>query len=281
MAVLTGRFRGPLAPSPVRLGAVMCDAAAMDVGAVMAQHAVEATLGLPVELWDTGGRQGAVDLRWEVDGLTVACEVKVVVDEDHRAAEALSGRHHSVDGLTRHWTAYMRRGSHFGKAAKQLPLLLRLLEEDGHEDLRMVYRSERHPLLTEVDELGIDSLWSRPATERLQPGFEQMPASWGGGVPDMDTVSVWASDLVASVRMDKLRVQLSRAEDVDQRHAFLLVAWEYMAHIPLTGGRTGLPIAPPRLPRPIDGLWLAGLSGSPRVVAWLPNRGWIEGRPWS
>jgi hypothetical protein len=45
-----------------------------------------------------------------------------------------------------------------------------------------------------------------------------------------------------------------------------------------TRDRPELPVAAPKLPEPIDGLWLASLSETTRVLAWAPHRGWFEGR---
>jgi len=40
-----------------------------------------------------------------------------------------------------------------------------------------------------------------------------------------------------------------------------------------------LPAAAPKLPETIDGLWLASLSETARVLGYVPHRGWFEGRP--
>ena len=75
------------------------------------------------------------------------------------------------------------------------------------------------------------------------------------------------------------RIRLRRAE-ADERHAFLFVGVEYPEGWPLQGMAGGpeviaLPAAAPRLPGPIDGLWLASfLAPHPgdRLVArprWL------------
>lgn len=61
--------------------------------------------------------------------------------------------------------------------------------------------------------------------------------------------------------MTKLRSQLSAA-DADERHAFPIVAWEYMEHIPLTSSREGVPSDTPVLPEPIDAVWLTTMTAS-------------------
>jgi hypothetical protein len=102
---------------------------------------------------------------------------------------------------------------------------------------------------------------------------------------DLEQLVDFASTCLASDRreMQRLRQQLRDAE-ADQRHAFLFVGWEYPEGWPLKGTAEGpaviaLPPVSPRLPEPIDGLWLASFSLRTRVLAWLPDRdGWIEGK---
>ena len=37
-----------------------------------------------------------------------------------------------------------------------------------------------------------------------------------------------------------------------------------------------LPTTTPTPPEPIDGQWLTGWSSNSRVIAWLPQAGWME-----
>ena len=58
-----------------------------DWAAELARQYIEATLNVPVETWDRGGRQGAHDLRYDHEGRSTAVEVKRIVDSDYRAME--------------------------------------------------------------------------------------------------------------------------------------------------------------------------------------------------
>jgi hypothetical protein len=81
----------------------------------------------------------------------------------------------------------------------------------------------------------------------------------------------------------KLRTQLRRGlVDADERHAFLIVTFTDLMHLPLTSDADGeIPNAAPSLPDPIDGVWLVSDRANARIVAWLPRRGWVEmPAPW-
>ena len=72
-------------------------------------------------------------------------------------------------------------------------------------------------------------------------------------------------------------MQLADAE-VDERDAVLLLGWNTWGSVLLHSGEARDPAAAPKLPEPIDGLWLASLSKATRVFVWVPHRGWFEGR---
>jgi hypothetical protein len=80
-----------------------------------------------------------------------------------------------------------------------------------------------------------------------------------------------------STLAQNLRRQLGAAT-TDERHAFLFVGGEHAVVWPLMTPSDDLPVEPPTLPSPIDGVWMASFSFETRVLAWLPGAGWIEGR---
>ena len=105
-----------------------------------------------------------------------------------------------------------------------------------------------------------------------------MPEPWGGWEQGIEALPAFISDVLAQPHMARLCRQLADAR-VDERHAFLFVGWEHMESLLLHSRETPeLPTATPKLPEPIDGLWLASLSEATRVLAWVPHRGWFEGR---
>jgi hypothetical protein len=260
-----------------------------DVIAAYAAKFIGATLGVEVEPWDVGGRQGAHDLRYEHEGRVVAVEVKSLLDADFQQMQAEINRreYQPVDRLKRFWIVHLRHGANVRAVRQHLPDVLVLLDEIGYEDLPLRRLRQRLPnVAARLDALGVRRVSPTAPTERHPGGYLLLPTSWGGfGTDDLDQLVDFASTCLASDRreMQRLRQQL-RDADADERHAFLLVGSEYPEGWSLKGTAPGpdviaMPPAAPRLPEPIDGLWLASFSFLTRVIAWLPGRGgWIEGQ---
>jgi hypothetical protein len=258
-----------------------------DVIAAYAAKFIGATRDVKVEAWDVGGRQGAHDLRYEHEGRLVAVEVKSVVDADFQQmqAEINKREYQPVDRLKRFWIVHLRHGANVRDVRQYLPDLLELLDEIGYEDLPLWRLRQRLPsVAARLDALGVRGVRPTAPTERHPGGYLLLPSSWGGfGTDDLDGLVDFASTCLASDRreMQRLRQQL-RDADADERQAFLFVGVEYTEGWPLQGMAQGpavLPSSAPRLPEPIDGLWLASFSLLTRVIAWLPDRGgWIEGQ---
>ena len=99
-------------------------------------------------------------------------------------------------------------------------------------------------------------------------------------MPDVRALPAFASRMIAGAEGAKLREQLGRAE-ADERHAVLFIGWEYMESwclsVPRDDDQDLLPVDDPQLAGPVDGVWLASTATDTRVIAWLPDRGWIAG----
>lgn len=253
-----------------------------DPAAELARRCIAATLGVDVAPWDTADRQGAYDLRYELDRRTVAVEVKRLVDPTYRQAEAaaMNAGYTRDAGLRRSWHVSLDHPSHWKTALKQLPDVLRVIEQHGWHEIPEMWRLRRvdQVLHDALAALGVDSIFSTEPTEMHPPGFYVMPAGWSGGVPDVHALPAFASRMIAGAEGDKLREQLGKA-DTDERHAFLFIGWEHMEAWCLSGNRDDedqdlLPADDPLLPDPVDGLWLASNTTDTRVIAWLPGRGW-------
>jgi hypothetical protein len=247
--------------------------------AALAADDIRATLGVEPEPWDTGGRLGAHDLRYEQDGRRVAVEVKAVVHQNLRKMDDAIRRvgYLPATQLTRLWVVYLRAGADIRPARAGLPPLLAQLECRGWANLPPPSMIQSGALADQVSRLQVVSAYSHPATTAYPPGFalllEQVWA-WEEQIPDPATfVNGVLND--ASVPMQKLRRQL-RDADVDERHAFLLVGRQHTAAWPLMSAGGDLPTEQPHLPEPVDGVWVATFSAETRVVAWLPRLGWIE-----
>jgi len=252
-----------------------------DWAAELARQYIEATLKVPVEIWDRGGRQGAHDLRYELGGRSVAVEVKLVVEEDYRALERrIADTGYVRDSrLSRMWDIRLRRGARFDRAMREIPRILVRLEQIGWQDEPLWQLRNIDVEMEEIlDRLGVTALWSHPPTPKHPPGFYLMPQPWGDWDKGIEQLPTFVSDLLAGAKMERLRRQLANAE-ADERHAFLFIGWEHTEAFPLhQSGSHDLPLTAPRLPQPVDGLWLASLSETTRVLAWSQDRGWFEGR---
>jgi len=262
-----------------------------DAAKFLAMYSIAATLGVEVADHDTGGRQGAYDLEYELGGRRVAVEVKQILDQDFMQASAESSKAPYVESelLTRCWHVWMRHDAQQEPARHALPALLARLEALGWPSGRRLFhlRAVDEQLYRDLTNLGVSSVSSGPVTTLHAAGFYVMPKGVGVWVPRIEQLPAHLEKWTTSNAADKLRGQLADAEGVDERHAFLVLG----LHDPFTilldrpGGPSSpmvLPTDQPALPEPIDGIWVTtstpdAQSHPVRLVAWLPGRGWIEG----
>jgi hypothetical protein len=194
------------------------------------------------------------------------------VNDEHRAN--LPGHDAAARGLGRRAGSSVHRGD--TQCAGQ-DLLMRLEQRGWLGWGLWVLRKSDQVTAAHLDRLGVTSLWSQPNLKH-PPGFYLLPEPWGGWKQGIEALPAFVSDLLAEPHMGRLRRQLADAE-VDERHAFLFLGWEHMESVLLHPRKTrDLPAAAPKLPEPIDGLWVASLLETIRVLAWVPLRGWFEGR---
>ncbi|MFG2095345.1 hypothetical protein [Streptomyces sp. NPDC048612] len=252
-----------------------------DVAAQLASRCISRTLGVPVEVNDADGQQGAHDLLLTYGGRTIAVEVKLVVDPKHRAADAKSSQlgYTLQPNLTYSWTIHLAQEKKWQRALARTPSLLVELEAHGATPRTAHHFWQRDAeLLLEFGQLGIDAVFCVPPTEKHPPGYYVMPASWGGGVPEIDQAVSSACELMNSRAMIKLRRQLAAA-DADERHAFLIYGWEYMEAVPLSQDGA-LPGLAPTLPSGIDGVWLSTTASESPTIVWTSEAGWLRAARW-
>jgi hypothetical protein len=251
----------------------------MDVPAELARQSIALTLDTNVEVFDLPGRTGAQDLNFHRDGRRVACEVKLVVDPVQRRAEdaAASLGYLEDQRLALSWTVRLRREASWRAAAARMPELLVSLEGHGWRTVRTDWHLRRAApaLHDEFDRLRVRSAHAVDPSEMHPPGYYLMPEGWGAWVPDVDELGPWAAELLAGERMRKLRRQLANAQ-ADERHAFLWLGWEEQMANVLHVNEVSLPTTAPTLPAPVDAVWIGATFAGSRVLAWLPDRGWIR-----
>ncbi len=237
-------------------------------------------MSVPVAHWDKDGRQGAYDLRFVIDGRSVAVEVKRLVNQQFRRATAAADQagYTLDDRMTRSWHAWLEFSASWKAVRAEIPALLVELEEIDWQGRRPRETQVGRPIVHDsLARLGVVNVFSFDPTEKHPPGFYLMPSPWGGGVPGIDTLPAFVARKLASQDVGKLLQQLAAA-DADERHAFLFVGWEHMEHICLSRAeQVDLPDTDPALPPPIDGVWLASTEAGSRLIAWLPDGGWVNG----
>lgn len=209
----------------------------------------------------------------------MAVEVKLLVDPHYRAAEAEAHKAgYVVRGeLTKSWTVDLEHRASWKDARRALPELLAALEAlnwtGGGDFWRLRHVAPR--LRNRLIALGLDSAWPVEPTEMHPPGYYLMPAGWGGSVPDIDALSEFCDRHLASESMSKMREQLANA-DTDERHGFFVVGWEHMIVSALTNTSRRLPSTAPQLVDGIDAIWVTPITTGCRVLAWLPDEGWLQ-----
>jgi hypothetical protein len=257
-----------------------------DLSADLAQRYIAATLGVQVDPWDCDGRQGVYDLRYyDRTGRLVAVEAKSVLDEALQVMTARIGRTRYVEvpSLQRRWRVNLDHAADVRLAKNAMPALLEQLEQRGWHD-RLAWRRARFDkqLREEIGRLSVSGLLSLEPTQMFPPGFHLRPEGWGAWAGSIPSFSTFVSERLAdedSKLVQDLHRQLGAAAEADERHAFLVIGAEFIEGWPLMASvGDALPSDPPILPADIDGVWLASFSSKTRVVAWLPDRGWIEGR---
>jgi hypothetical protein len=258
-----------------------------DLSATVARGCIAETWGLPiesVEVWDRLPRQGVYDLRCVHLNRVIAVEAKLVMDEDLermlRRIERLGFRPDLR--LARRWTVVLRHGTDVRAAIAELPDVLARMEAHGWVDRLGYGQARRAGFADDFDSRGITGTWSTPTRTGKASGFVlRSQAVWAfpEALPDL---SAFVSDLFAdetSGLVRDLRRQLSTGSDADERHAFLVIGHEYPHSWQLSRCLSrDLPSEPPRLPAPINGVWLASFAADSRVLACLPTLGWIVGR---
>jgi hypothetical protein len=163
------------------------------------------------------------------------------------------------------------------KARLALPHLLAEMEDlgwPGGGDFWQL-RGSASRLRVGIEELGVESAWPVAPSEMHPPGFYLMPAGWGGGVPGIEALPEFVEQQLGSESMSKLRQQLAAA-NTDERHAFFVVGWEHMIISALTDASEALPTSAPSLVEGIDAVWVTPMTIGSRVVAWLPDEGWMH-----
>jgi hypothetical protein len=258
----------------------------VEFGAAVAKLCIEHVLKIDIEPVYQRGQPGIPDLLFKYGDRKVVVEVKRSIDPAYASfSDASSSRGYTRDPrLTKCWMVWLEWQGNIKRAGADLVNLFLDLES-----LR-VWRVNRDTLCNvdaglyaSAKRMKVRSVASVNPMIKHPPGFYVVAAAWGGFPPSTALLGEFAETWLRGNKAAHLREQLSRDEiPADERHAFLVVCSTDLAHIPLTSDADGeLPNVTPLLPEPIDAVWLVSDQHDARIVAWLPQTGWLEmPAPW-
>lgn len=207
------------------------------------------------------------------DGRTVPVEVTRHTSEAYQARLGAAERMQwHFENLRFDWHVGMLPGFRVKQIHRDLPGLLRRLEDAGRETLLVQRELEDNPsgLVEELDSLGARIVY------RLGDADER------GGLIDLGdapVAGVTAADLVVHVAslhaaLTDNQAKLAAASDADERHLFIWVESDQHA---VTAAMSGpLPIGAPSLDPLIDSVWLATGFRTSRVWRLSQTAGWSD-----
>jgi hypothetical protein len=254
-----------------------------------ARAVIQATLGLPVELNDTGKTPSAWDFTIDPHGEPQALEVVRCVDARSRkngaAAERHTGEGIRIDGLHRRWTVQINDERHpiYGLLAQQLRRPLLAAEAAGlstvqSRDWSSFHKPQIQPIAAALGQLRVEQAYAVDARTPEDEGLVSLANAFGFSIPPgtepglLELENFLHSPAVADVRSKVASSGLAR------RHAFVWVemtgapsSWRLFGH----ADEYELPVRRPRLPEEITDVWW--LSGA-RGWRWSPE-GWSELQP--
>lgn len=246
----------------------------------VARAIVQQALGVAVSSHDDNSRPSMVDLLIHLTPETQGA-LEVVSDQDAEFLSSLRalgkyGDTLEVAGLRHGWSVVLRHSSHVKRARKEVPGLLRALEQSDHRDLR-ICSSE---LSNRAARIGV-------SMARVISTFDPAKArlsleGWTGWASCPSSLSDWSS-LVLSRNPD-VEKKLASHSGATERHAFIwaTIGSDYGVQTCLENRVDDPDIsdqAPPRLPYGISHLWIAGSMSTQGAVAWSEERGWWR-TPW-
>lgn len=248
-------------------------------------------LGVPVVQHDVNSGQSVPDLRIEYSDRP-AGYVEVVADSAQFQWRALDreldhrNRTLTVPGLRYDWFVYLHERVRVRELEIRLPDLLHRLEQAGELFDHRVdrHRTRSSSFADEIKHLGIDIMAAGcEAAGDAQVNYVLTGAE-GPAAVDLARLVEWSGEFLSST--DKADVRRKLAETgAPQRHAFVVVSWATewaVLHALSRDARGMVPDTSPPLPAEVTHLWLLGTGPADRLIAWLPDRGWIdyEFGPW-
>lgn len=255
-----------------------------------ARRLIETVLGVPIVQHDFNSGRSVPDLR--IDYPDRAGYVEVVADSAQFQWRALDreldrgNRTLTVPGLRYDWFVYLNERVRVRKLAIRLPDLLHRLERAGELFDHRVdrHRTRSSSFAKEINRLGIDMMAAgREAVGDAQVNFVLSGAE-GPATVDLARLVEWCGEFLYDPRRADVRRKLAET-GAPERHVFVVVSWATewaVLHALSRDARGMVPDICPPLPAEVTHLWLLGTGPADRLIAWLPDRGWIdyEFGPW-
>jgi hypothetical protein len=249
-----------------------------------AQKVISHLLGVPVKQHDDQSAPGLPDLRIEYPDRSHGV-AEVVRDVDRLRPfqrDALTSRGWSIDdpSLTRSWAIDLEPDARIDRLQTNLPSVLKSAEQADRRHIQPLPWSQLDPIAYELHRLRVVRAHSFPR-ERGTPAIWFAPGRAFTRTGDLDVLPAWCATVLAA--NDDVAKKLARAP-FTERHAFLvatpdgdLTAYWTLTTRPHPGWPDrppdALPTATPELPAGVDCVWACGPE---RVLAWFPDRGWIN-----
>ena len=247
-----------------------------------ARQLVEAYLGVPVVQHDDNTKPADPDLRIEYADRPHAV-MEIVRDADRRRVELLAnvakrGEVPAPARLRASWNVMVAEDARISTVVATIGDLLLYAEQ---QRLPATFRARRGSTDDTFAALlagsGVDTISAYPPNPATGPEITLIAPARGYHVGGWDALNAWLDDVFA--REPDVPAKLLRSK-FPERHAMIVTtfAGNFDIFAALLGDRSGmdlpaLPVEPPQLPDGVDAVWIWGPS---RLIAWLPDTGWVN-----
>lgn len=246
-----------------------------------ARAVVSRVLGVSVEVYDTAGRQAAVDVLLHYpDGRTAALEISSLGPKDEAAVLNIldrDGHRRTVPGLSRSWSVWVPHDFAPGRF-RLLDGVLRLCEDDGLTELKQATVSS--DAASALFDLGVRaSAMDQPITDGAVVWVHVAPIVGFTAAGSLEIPKLLDKALLEEKMLSK--VKKLAASGYEERHLFLSVrphAFSFAVYNNLAFGGP-LPSGPPRLPDGVNQVWLVSGWKEGGVVRAIADREWCRDHP--
>jgi len=242
-------------------------------------------LGVTVEHWDVGSRQGAPDGQFNRGPRVGYVEVTTLADPVAMAGEAVYLKRFAEwrpGDLTWSFTVNIAPDVDANEFERHLPELARAMEQHRIADplrlldLNQIVGPETARWCEDLLEAGRLNVHASPRTSR--PGtIYAVPAMGSGGMvaDDPNVILPAVAQTMTDSTVLRRLAKLDSTGDTEQ-HIVIIInngMWDWAPTYFLTTRQEGVPDSPPAVPAHLDGLWLFATMNRV-VLRWIRSAGW-------